>query len=118
MNEMNTRLHAAHLYFLDTCCILHNCGQENADNLFRCFKQCIRRSGLFTRYINQDDFEAMLEYSGLIKSYESGSAVWEGIGLYDHKIQATDNYFEFPQIYVNTLMRNREISDSHDIDGT
>ena len=116
MKDMNTKLQAAFLYFLNTCCLLHHRVKENADALYKSFKQCMRRCGLFTHYISQDEFEAMLEYSGFIKSNESGSAIWEGISLYDHYIQATYNYFEFPQIFIEKIVRNPEISDDQNID--
>lgn len=112
VKEMNMRVQSDYLYFLDTCCHLHHRSRENTDNLYRCFKQCLKRIGLFEYHISQHEFEAMLQYSGLIKSYETGFSSWEGISLNDHEIQATYNYFEFPQIYIEKVEKNPDISNN------
>lgn len=108
VEDMNMQVQKDYLFFLDTCCLMHPRSKANGHDLYRCFKQCLKMSNVLQTYVGEHEFEAMLEYSGLIRSEDSGSTIWEGIDLHDHWIRATYNYFEFPQIYLEKVTRNPE----------
>ena len=98
MTDKNIKLHAAFLYWLDTCCrrtsTTISCYTKG---LLDDFNYCMEQTGLSLK-LGMTAFELMLEYSGFEKYEQDGETYWRGVDTIDPLAMTAIVDSGFPEI--------------------